>query len=101
MRNFLPAFSCLLIGLWRRTAGVRQIFLAFLKPTCNNIHVGLSTNSMRSDKYNSHEMVPETALHHDPIYGTGEVDVGGEEHDVLPLQGGDALVHLHEVGHHL
>ena len=46
-------------------------------------------------------MVPETALHHDPIHGTGQVDVCSKEHDVFPLQRGDALVHLHQVRHDL
>jgi hypothetical protein len=48
-----------------------------------------------------HEVVPETTLHHDPVYGPGEVDVGGEEYNVLALQRRDALVHLHEVAHDL
>ena len=50
---------------------------------------------------NSHEMMSEAALHHDPVDGAGQVDVRGQEDDVLPLQRGDALVVGHEVGHDL
>ena len=45
--------------------------------------------------------MPEAALHHDPVHGAREVDVRGQEDDVLSLKRGDALVVLHEVGHHL
>lgn len=48
-----------------------------------------------------HEVVPEAALHHDPVHCARQVDVRGEEHDVLALQGGDGLVGLVEVSHHL
>ena len=43
----------------------------------------------------------ETALHHDPVHRSGQIDVCGEKDDVFALQGGDGLVHLHQVGHHL
>ena len=43
----------------------------------------------------------EAALHHDPINGSGKIDIGGEEYDVFALQRGNRLVHLHQVGHHL
>ena len=46
-------------------------------------------------------MVAETALHHDPIHRAGQVDVRGQEDYVLTLEGCDALVDLHEMGHHL
>ena len=46
-------------------------------------------------------MVAEAALHHDPVDGTGEVDVCGEEDDVFALQRRDRLVDLHQVRHHL
>ncbi len=49
----------------------------------------------------SHEMVAETALHHDPVDSAREVDVRGQEDYVLALQRGDGLVHLHQVRHHL
>lgn len=47
-----------------------------------------------------HEVEAEAGLHHHPVHRPGEVDVRGEEHDVLPLQGGDGLVLMHQVGHH-
>ena len=46
-------------------------------------------------------MVAETALHHDPIHRAGQVDVRCQEDYVLALEGCDALVDLHEMGHHL
>ena len=48
-----------------------------------------------------HELAAETGLQHDPVHCTGEGDVGGQEHNVLPAERGDALVLLEEVGRHL
>lgn len=47
-----------------------------------------------------HEVEAEAGLHHHPVHSPGQVDVCGEEDDVLPLQGGDGLVLVHQVGHH-
>lgn len=46
-----------------------------------------------------HEVVAEARLHHHPVDGAGEIDVGGEEHDVLALEGRDAFVVHDEVRH--
>lgn len=46
-----------------------------------------------------HEVKAETGLHHHPVHGTREVNVCGKEDNVLPLQGGDGLVLVHQVGH--
>jgi len=46
-----------------------------------------------------HKMVAEAGLHHYPIDGAGQVDVGGQEHDVLALQRCDALVRHHQMLH--
>ncbi len=43
----------------------------------------------------------ETALHHDPVDGAGQVDVRRQEDDVLALQRGYGLVNLHQVRHDL
>lgn len=48
-----------------------------------------------------HEMVSEATLHHDPIHGSGQINIGGEEDDILALECGDALVDLHEMRHDL
>ena len=47
-----------------------------------------------------HEVVAKTRLHHHPVHSSRQVDVCGQEDDVFPLKGGDALVGVHEVGHH-
>lgn len=46
-----------------------------------------------------HEVVAEAALHHHPVDGAGQVNVGGEEHNVLALQCRDAFVMHNEVWH--
>jgi hypothetical protein len=66
----------------------------------NNVR-DVKTRSRLGMEKHSHEIVSEAALHHDPVYGTGQIDVSGQEDDVLSLEGGDTLVHLHQVRHHL
>ena len=48
-----------------------------------------------------HEVVAEARLHHDPVDGTGQRDVRGQEDDVLALQSRDALVLQNEMRHDL
>ena len=47
-----------------------------------------------------HEVMAETRLHHHPVHSSWQVNVCGQEDDVLSLKGGDALVGVHEMGHH-
>ena len=47
-----------------------------------------------------HEVMAETRLHHYPVHGPRQVNVCGQEDDVFSLKGGDALVGVHEMGHH-
>ncbi len=49
----------------------------------------------------SHEVMSEAALHHNPVHRPGQVDVRGEEDNVLALKRGDGLVNLHEMRHDL
>ena len=48
-----------------------------------------------------HEVVSVARLHHDPVHGSGKVDVSCQEHDVLPVQGCDGPMNLDQVGHHV
>lgn len=47
-----------------------------------------------------HEVMAETGLHHHPVHGPWQVNVCGQKDDVFPLEGGDALMGVHEMGHH-
>lgn len=47
-----------------------------------------------------HEVVAKARLHHHPVDGPRQVNVRGQEDDVFSLQGGDAFVGMHEMGHH-
>lgn len=47
-----------------------------------------------------HEVVAKARLHHHPVDGPRQVNVRGQEDDVFSLQGGDAFVGVHEMGHH-
>lgn len=47
-----------------------------------------------------HEVVAKTGLHHHPVHSPWQVNVCSQEDDVLSLKGGDALVGMHEMGHH-
>lgn len=46
-----------------------------------------------------HEVMAEAGLHHHPVDGAGQVYVGGEEHDVLSLQGCNAFMVHDEMRH--
>lgn len=47
-----------------------------------------------------HEVMAETRLHHHPVHSSWQVNVCGQEDNVFSLKGGDALVGVHEMGHH-
>lgn len=44
-------------------------------------------------------MKAKAGLHHHPVHSARQVDVCGQENDVLPLEGGDGLVLMHQMGH--
>ena len=46
-------------------------------------------------------MIGEARLYHHPIDRSAQVHVGGQENDVLALQGGDRFVLMHQMIHHL
>jgi hypothetical protein len=43
----------------------------------------------------------KAALHHNPVDSPGQVDICGEEDNVLALECGDGFMCLHQVGHDL
>lgn len=46
-------------------------------------------------------MIGKTALNHHPIDRPTQIHVGGQEHDILALQGSDRLVLVHQMIHYL
>lgn len=47
-----------------------------------------------------HEVMAKARLHHHPVHSPGQVNVCSQKDDVFSLEGGDALVSVHEMGHH-
>lgn len=47
-----------------------------------------------------HQVEAQVGLHHRPVHSPREINVCGEENDILFLQGGDGLVLIHQMGHH-
>ena len=81
---------------------VGKLLRLFLVP--NKLHDGeelLMSIKLLLLLQDQHEVVSVARLHHDPVHGSGKVDVSCQEHDVLPVQGCDGPVNLDQVGHHV
>ena len=42
-------------------------------------------------------MMSKATLHHNPVYGTGQIDISSQEYDVFTLQRCYGLVNLHKM----
>lgn len=90
--------NALVDGAWRGLPGQAAPVPVELQPVGKVLGLLASTDKLHDGEellvavvfllllQHQHEVEAEARLHHDPVNGAGEVDVRGQEHNVLPLQ---------------